>query len=59
MAKTENEIVLETCGEIAVGLRIFFFRREEGKEIELRNFFPRMQNGEREFVAVYPRSLRA
>ena len=46
--KTEFGIVLEYFCGIEVGLRIFLSQEKGEEELDLENFCPRKQNGERE-----------
>ena len=52
-AKTEIESVLEYICRIEVGLRIFFFQREERREIGLRKFLSKKQKGEKQLDLKY------
>ena len=47
-AKTEFGIVLEYFCQIEVGLRIFLSEEKREKELDLENFCPKRQKGERQ-----------
>ena len=47
-AKTEFGIVLEYFCRIEGGLRIFFSEKKREEELDLENFCPEKQKGERE-----------
>ena len=46
--KTEFGNVLEKFCKVEVGLRIFLSEGKRGEELDLENFCPKMQKGERE-----------
>ena len=47
-AKTEFRVVLEYFCKIEVGLRIFLSEEKREEELDLENFCPKRQKGERE-----------
>ena len=48
VAKTKFEIVLEYFCKIGVGLRKFLSEEKREEELDLENFCPKRQKGERE-----------